>query len=308
MCDTTVDCDVPLVSIEKPGDVDLEYNWKDPCYFEDPGDAQCVSSFRDTCRSWANDLEFESSSHGNSDYDTMNMIGHIGFWVDRANSCHCAGKAMDISKIEWNGVVCEPCRADHSGSSTRKRRYLAVDASLRRFFKWTLDGWYDSAHSDHIHASSHYAESAIVLSKSSKSDTVFVQAVCNNFDSAGLVIDGIWGPLTDAAFADINSAWDFDVSQCSPFTSHSAYRDWLHRVIAAGFANVSASGVDVNDGCNLLGPAPEDRTVMDRRLLHSPDGTSQAAPDSHGVAHRGYPPGRNPRRHGLRGVASRAHR
>jgi hypothetical protein len=252
MCDDTTDCDVPLVDIAKPGGVDLQYNHADPCEFEQPGDARCASSFRETCRSWVNDLEFESSIHGNSNYGTVSWIGHIGFHVDRPDSCHCAGKAMDISRIQWNGVACEPCNGDHAGTSAKKRRYLAVDASLRRFFKWTLDGWYDPAHADHIHASSHYTESAVVLAKSSRSDTVFVQAACNNFDSAGLVIDGVWGPDTDAAFAQINSAWDFDVSRCNPFTSHNGYRDWLHRVIAAGFANVGASGAGIVDGCNFL--------------------------------------------------------
>jgi hypothetical protein len=251
MCDTTVDCDVTRVDIKEPGGIDLQYNDEDPCGFDQPGNGSCVSSFRDTCRDWANDLEYESSTHGNSDYDSVEWIGHIGFWVDRPNSCHCAGKAMDISTIQWKSVDCEPCRGDHKDTRTRKRRYLAVDASLRKFFKWTLDGWYDDAHADHIHASSHYTVSNIVLSKSSRSDTVFVQAVCNNFDSAGLDIDGVWGPATDGAFNDINLAWDFSVAECDPFTSHNANEDWLHRVMAAGFADIGASQVGLNDGCNF---------------------------------------------------------
>jgi hypothetical protein len=250
MCDDTVDCGVDLVTIEEPGHVDLRYNLTDPCGFVQPGDGLCVEAFRQTCRDWANDLKEESAKHGSSKYATMKWIGHIGFWVDRDNSCHCAGKAADISKIRWNGVACKPCDGHHQGTSKQIRRYLAVDASLRKFFKWTLDGWYNAAHSDHIHASSHYATRDIVLSKESVSDTVFVQAVCNNFNEADLKISGDWGGRTDAAFESINQAWDFQVSKCDPFQSHAAYNDWLHRVMVAGFGNKRASLVNVNDSCD----------------------------------------------------------
>jgi hypothetical protein len=253
MCDDTVDCDVSLVTISEPGGVDLRYNLIDDCGFVQPGDGKCVSSFRQTCRNWVDYLEAESAEHGNSDYDTVEWIGHIGFWVDRDNSCHCAGKAVDISKIQWNGVQCRPCKRDWQGTTERKRRYLAVDASLRKYFKWMLDGWYNDAHADHFHASSHYDAQAIVLSKASISDTVFVQAVCNHINGADLAINGIWGPETDAAFASINAAWDYDVTKCDPFLSHTAYSDWLHRVIAAGFANIGASDVNVGDGCVFSG-------------------------------------------------------
>jgi hypothetical protein len=251
VCDNTTNCDVDLVAITNPGAVDLRYNNVDPCGFVQPGDAQCVKSFRDTCQAWVNNLQYESATHGSSLYDKMSWIGHIGFWVPRSGSCHCAGKAMDISKIQWNGVGFEACNGDHAGSTSQRRRYLAVDASLRRFFKWTLDAWYNSAHLDHIHASSHYSVSNIVLDKASISDTVFVQAVCNNFNGAGLKIDGAWGSLTDAAFAAINRAWNFDASRCNPFSSHGAYSNWLHRSIAAGFANTNAVGTHISDSCNF---------------------------------------------------------
>jgi hypothetical protein len=213
--------------------------------------ARAERTFYDKCVEWRDTLELESSAHGNSDYNTLEMIGHIGFFVSKYNSCHCIGKAFDLTKVRWNGVDSEPCDGDHaSNSRTKRRRYLAVDASLRKHFKWVLDGWYDLPHTSHIHASAHYpVQSTIVLDKNSESDTVFVQAVCNNFDGGGLVIDGIWGNATDSAFNDINLAWDFSVAACDPFTSHDAYVDWLHRVMAAGFADVGAGQVDLADEC-----------------------------------------------------------
>lgn len=251
MCDDTQNCNVSLVGITAPGGVDLRYNQTDPCGFVQPGDAQCTSGYRDRFRDWVDDIKFESSFHGNSNYDTMSWIGHIGFWVPKSGSCHCAGKAADVSKIQWNGVAFNACSGAHGSSNrTIRRRYLAVDATMRRFFKWTLDGWFDAAHHDHIHASTHFGISNVVLDRNAKSDTVFVQAVCNNFNGAGLVIDGDWGPLTEAAFDDINRAWDFSVGKCNPFNSHSAYVNWLHRPIAAGFADVGAGGANIVDSCN----------------------------------------------------------
>jgi len=80
-----------------------------------------------------------------------------------------------------------------------------------------------------------------VLSKVSASDTVFVQAVCNSFNSAGLAIDGDWGSATQAAWQDLNDAWRYDTSTCDPFTSVSAYRQWLNYVMAHGFADAKAA-------------------------------------------------------------------
>lgn len=264
MCDSTTNCSVPLVSFGSIGGVDLKYNDADPCHYIDPGNTSAQSSFKSTCDSWVAALAAESAAHGNSNYDTLQWIGHIGFWVNRSNSCHCAGKAMDMSKVQWNGVACQPCNGDHASSNrTVRRRYLAVDATLRFFFKWTLDGWYNAAHGDHIHASSHYASADIVLDKASVSDTVFVQAVCNNFNDAGLDIDGAWGPLTDAAFSDINDVWDFDDSRCNPFILRGAYGAWLHRAAACGFADVGAASAGIRDRCRH-----RSLPILDRLLGH----------------------------------------
>jgi hypothetical protein len=249
MCDNTTNCNVDLVNIKEPEDVDLRYNLTNPCGFIQPGDGRCVETFRSTFQDWVADIKVEAAEHGNSDYNDMLWIGHIGWWVDRDNSCHCAGKAVDVSKIQWNGTSCEPCDGHHQGSSRQIRRYLGVDASFRKYFKWVLDGWYNAAHADHFHVSSHYETPVIVLSKESVSDTVFVQSVCNNFNDAGLTISGVWGQKTEDAFLAINRAWHFSTFRCDPFTSHEAYNNWLHRVIAAGFGNLDAWDVRIGDSC-----------------------------------------------------------
>lgn len=202
-------------------------------------------------------LKDESDLHGDSAYNSLNWLAHIGMFTCKAG-CHGQGKAIDIRRIKWNGTDCCPGGGDHAASSrTVRRRYLAVDATLRMYFKFVLDGWFttatcgadDNSHTNHFHAETHFAVSDIVLDKGACSDTVFIQAVCNNFNGAGLTIDGDWGPLTQAAWDDINNAWGW--GGCgSPFSSHTAYEKWLHRVVYAGFSDVGASSVPSGlDGC-----------------------------------------------------------
>jgi hypothetical protein len=126
------------------------------------------------------------------------------------------------------------------------------------YFKDTLDGWYttancadDDSHLNHIHVASHFATPDIVLDKNSCPDTLFIQAVCNNFDGAGLSIDGGWGPATDNAWDHINNVWNWGGGGCgNVFQNHDAYSKWLHRVVYAGFSDVNAAGVPTGlDGC-----------------------------------------------------------
>jgi hypothetical protein len=126
---------------------------------------------------------------------------------------------------------------DHaSGDKTRRRRYLAVDASCRRYFDSTLDGWYNADHRNHIHMDNHKTPH---LDRDSRSDTVFVQAVCNNFNSAGLAIDGSWGPATQDAFEKINREWGYP-QDCNPAWNEGHWREWCAQVMRHGFNDVTA--------------------------------------------------------------------
>ena len=218
--------------------------------------ASCESNFKDTCDDWMNRLEQESSDHGGANYNNVEWLAHIGMFVCKAG-CHGQGKALDIRRIKWNGIDCCPGGGDHSSSDrTVRRRYLAVDAVCRMYFKDVLDGWYttancadDDTHTNHIHVASHFTTNNIILDRESCPDALFVQAVCNNFNGAGLTIDGSWGNATENAWDDINSAWDW--GGCgNPFQNHSTYEKWLHRVAYAGFKDVTASDVPAGlDGC-----------------------------------------------------------
>lgn len=185
---------------------------------------------------WIQPLRYFSDAFGGNGMDDLRWIGHVGAYYCK-EGCHGRGRAIDLNRIQWNGVAVNMYGGDHNSSDRKvRRRYLAVDASCRRFFKYTLDGWYNADHRNHIHADNHTAP---ILSRSSVSDTGFVQAVCNNFSGAGLNVDGSWGSATQNAWQDLNDAWGYN--GCDPFANEVSYAEWCNFVMAHGFADASAS-------------------------------------------------------------------
>lgn len=187
---------------------------------------------------WVERLNNWSDTWGGAGMNTLEWIGHAGGYACHDYSCHNKGRALDVNRIQWNGVACDIYGRDwNSDNRTKRRRYLAVDACCRWHFKYVLDGWYNAQHANHIHVDDARAP---VLDKNHESDVVFVQAVCNNFNGAGLTIDGDWGPATQEAWRDLNNAWRYDTRTCDPFTTVSGYRQWLNYVMAHGFADAAA--------------------------------------------------------------------
>ena len=137
---------------------------------------------------------------------TVNWVGDIGVTAcDDASSFHFDGRAFDLTAIlftngsridmnrDWRRVSGNSCY-----SLALRRRYLAVAASLRRYFQTVLTGWYNAAHGNHIHFDNGSAIGP--LRDGAESDTKLVQAACNYLNGENLAIDGAWGPLTEAAF------------------------------------------------------------------------------------------------------------
>lgn len=198
--------------------------------------AKAERDFYRQLEDWIRALRYFSDAYGNNGMDEVKWIGHIGAYYCKAG-CHGRGRAMDLNRIQWNSAVCDMYGGDHAHSDRKiRRRYLAVDASCRRFFKYTLDGWYNADHRNHIHVDDHTRP---ILSRSSTADTGFVQAVCNNFSGAGLSIDGSWGNATQDAWRALNDAWGY--GGCDPFSSETAYAEWCNFVMAHGFSDSPAS-------------------------------------------------------------------
>ena len=165
-------------------------------------------------------------------YGRVLYVATAGAYVNRPGA-HGLGRAFDLDVVRWRNRTSAPYWGHHrSPSGADRRRYLAVDALLRRRFKYVLDGWFNAAHTNHIHVDD--LGGALVLSKRFRSDTVFVQAVCNNFLGTRLLIDGLWGPATERAFGETRRR----LRVAGPMVSSSwRWRAWLYRVAVHGLNN-----------------------------------------------------------------------
>ncbi|MEU5692926.1 extensin family protein [Actinosynnema sp. NPDC020468] len=189
---------------------------------------QATQAFYDVLVPWIRDLRSLSAGYG-----TITYLVSAGFYVNKTGQ-HGEGTAMDLDHVRWSGgTVSSPL--DHHHASTDlavRRRYLAVDAVCRRRFRYVLDGWYNADHADHIH--SDFGGLPVRCLTSSEADTKFVQSLCNDFQSSGLAVDGIWGPKTttafDAAKAKLGVTGD-------PHTTTAAYQSFLSAAARKGFAN-----------------------------------------------------------------------
>lgn len=204
------------------------YYWRSNRGNTTPRTWNCTQSFYDRLVVWIRDLRSQSEAYGSVSY-----LVSAGFYVNKAGQ-HGAGTAMDLDHVRWsNGTTSSPLDQAHaSGTQSVRRRYLAVDASCRRRFRYVLDGWYNSAHADHIHAD--FGDLPPRCVKAASSDCKFVQAMCNNFIGSNLVVDGDWGPLTQSAFDTAKSRLGVTGD---PHTTSSVWMSMMWAVATHGFAN-----------------------------------------------------------------------
>lgn len=192
------------------------------------------SSFYSVCQNWATDLDTFGRIYGG--FGSLEYIVTAGTTRNDPSSEHYYSRAFDLDRVRWyGGYNCTPyVGAGGSGIRWQRCRYLAVDATTRRWARWTLDHWYNSDHENHIHFDT--SATPVHISESSRSDTVFVQQTCNDFMSWGLVRDGIWGPNTEAAYQELKSRLAISGN---PKTSSTWYRSMLHNIARKGFLDQS---------------------------------------------------------------------
>jgi hypothetical protein len=207
-----------------------------PVYYDRAGSLQratfyCTYGFYDRLVAWKRRLASISAGAGAA-YSSLSYLALAGAYVNKSGY-HGLGRAVDVDQVVWSGTASRPVDREYASSDRAvRRRFLAVDAVCRGTFRYVLDGWYDAAHHEHIHADD--GALPTVCRTGSRSDTVFVQATCNAFTGAGLAVDGVWGPRTTAAFKDATAR--LGVSG-DPHTSSAAWVAWTERAAAHGFAD-----------------------------------------------------------------------
>jgi Extensin-like protein C-terminus len=167
-------------------------------------------------------------------YGELRYFGTAGAYVNKPKY-HGLGRAFDLDVVRWERTTCAPILGHHRHRRRAvRRRYIGVDALARRWFKYVLDGWYNSAHRDHMHLDD--GGGALVFNTSYRSDTVFIQSAANAMINAHLVIDGLYGPKTNRAFAIMK-----DRLGIPPRVSRDArqYRKFLWRLAYRALRNRS---------------------------------------------------------------------
>lgn len=207
-----------------------------PIKYGQPGaysqiNVQSETSFWSKLVGWKNEMQ-SYAAYGGSAYSSINSFGHAGFYTCKAGK-HGEGRAMDLNAVYWNGGSSTNLfGGDHASSNQQtRRRYLSVDATCRRTFKFVLDGWYNSDHANHIHQDD---TSPVSFQTSSSSDVKFLQATLNNFNGSSLAVDGAWGSAT---LAQYNIAKGKLGMSTDIWASASAYQGFLQSVALKGLWN-----------------------------------------------------------------------
>ena len=179
---------------------------------------------------------------------TPSWIGHMGTYRAFSGnpSWHYRARAWDISSLTWtNGTTLDMCNGAHASSSlATRRRYLAVEALLRRHFRTVLNGYYNADHENHFHVDNGCQVEP--LRKTLRSHTLFIQLIANNFMFRSINVDGTWGTTVEAAYQDMKDV--MGLGCLHPRSNLAHYTIFLNYIARHGFSNHSL-GVYKYPGC-----------------------------------------------------------
>src|SRR5690606_33476018 len=189
---------------------------------------QAETSFVAKAVDWPGWLNAVSSFSG---YGQVQWLGHAGFYTCKTGM-HGVGRAMDMNHVAWPSREIDIFSHAHANPSIAvRRRYLAIDASCRRYFKYVINGWRDSLHRNHIHADDTFAPG---FSTGSETDVFFLQGVLVNLNGSAIAIDGAWGPATSAAYNNMKAKLGMGTDI---WASSAAYMNFLTTVAVHGLTN-----------------------------------------------------------------------
>ncbi len=191
--------------------------------------------FYATCDRWGNSASYLFN------IGSEKMV--VKDWVDvgtkachRYTWAHNRARGFDLCAVTFtNGFVID-CNYSPTAGIKDRRLYLALWASLRRFFGTVLTADYNAAHRDHIHFDNRLP--VTVISKSKRSDTALIQRACDLLLPRSVAVDGDWGPQTSAAYAELLKALNM---QCrDPLRVHRDMIDLLYFIIRTCVDNTNA--------------------------------------------------------------------
>lgn len=172
--------------------------------------------------------------------DRIDWIGNIGAENCRPDPCHRAGNALDIGSIKFqNGRYIDMNNAGWSSKPLADRRlYLAIAAGLRIEHQNVLTWAFNALHHDHIHVDWNGVQSHVILRSTAKTDVTLIQMACNWLNGESLVIDGVWGSSTSAAYNRLRTALNV---QCEDAMGNQwASRRLLRFICMHGLTNNAA--------------------------------------------------------------------
>ena len=128
-------------------------------------------------------------------FGRLTGITSAGAFVEKPGM-HGHGRAFDHDVWTFEHVAIRPIAGDHVAQSLAKRqRYWALAALMRSRSAFVLHGHFDAAHRDHIHQDNGGERP---FSTGSPVTVKLVQAVCNQIFGQSLVVDGNFGPKSQA--------------------------------------------------------------------------------------------------------------
>lgn len=166
---------------------------------------------------------------------SMRRIYTLGAYVDKPEyHGRDGGRAFDLASVHWQHMIISPLAGEHASDRSKIRHYLGLEAMCRRWFDYVLDGWYDTAHANHLHLDDAFRDrgARLVLDIHRRSMVLFVQAACRYIFDQRVEIDGNFGPQTQAALRkakqQVSVTGDLEKSEAS-------WRGFLRRTANKAF-------------------------------------------------------------------------
>jgi Extensin-like protein C-terminus len=156
-------------------------------------------SFFTQLDAWARNLDERTRAAGMPGAAWWGEVGSIA--CQRPTAAHNRARGFDLCTVGLADGSRIDANTAHSGDGRTQRRYLALTASLRRYFSTVLTVHYNAAHRDHLHIDD--LRQLAPIRSDLRSDTALIQSSANLLAGHWLAVDGVWGSLTQAGYDDL---------------------------------------------------------------------------------------------------------